>query len=436
MGSWSLVTGWLPWVLTLGGGVAMAVLLLSRRRRFWTRAVPVVLGVCAVLVGLVEVAVDWWWRPFPDRIPVNNLVWVWAGLVGLVLAAARMPRLGWWRRAGALVAAIAVVVAAGARVNIYWGAYPTVHSLHQAFEPAPERALPETLRDATPLVRARPGATLLETWHAPPGMPVAGLVSKVDIPGTVSRFPARSGYVYLPPAYQVSPRPVLPVVVLLAGQPGTPENWTEWLRMADALDAFARAHQGLAPVAVVPDDLGATTANPLCVDSPLGNVETYLTRDVPAWIHATLQVTDDRRGWFIGGFSHGGTCALQLGVRAPKVYGGFVDISGQREPTLGNRHKTVQKAFGGSDAAFARINPLDILRHDRFPDSAGFVAVGTGDQSYLPQQREVHAACQAAGMEMRLLELPGGHTMTVWREAFVQSLPWMAVRSRLMTASG
>jgi enterochelin esterase-like enzyme len=37
-------------------------------------------------------------------------------------------------------------------------------------------------------------------------------------------------------------------------------------------------------------------------------------------------------------------------------------------------------------------------------------------------------------MDMRWLELPGGHTMTVWREAFVQSVPWLAVRSGLMTA--
>ncbi len=434
LGSWSLVTGWLPWALTGLGGLALVLLLASRRRRFWTRAVPIVLVACAVLVGLADLAVDFWWQPFPDRVPVNNLVWVWVGLVGLAMAAIRMRWLTWWWRAGAVVAVIAVVAAVAVRVNSYWGAYPTLHSLHEAFSPPPERPLPPVASDAVPPVRAHPGSTVLQAWHAPPGMPVAGTVSKVDIPGVASHFPARPGYVYLPPAYLVSPRPVLPVIVLLAGQPGTPENWPEWLRMAEALDAFARAHEGLAPVALAVDDLGATTANPLCVDSPMGNVETYLSRDVPAWIRAHLQVTDDRRGWFVGGFSHGGTCALQLGVRAPQVYGGFVDISGQREPTLGNRRKTVQQAFGGSDAAFARVNPLDILRHTRFPDSAGLVAVGTEDQTYLPQQREVNAACVAAGMEMRLLELPGGHTMTVWREAFVRSLPWLAVRSGLTPA--
>jgi S-formylglutathione hydrolase FrmB len=431
LGSWSLITGWLPWVLTVTGMVALASLLVSRRRVFWIRVLPIVVGACAGLVLLTEVAVDVFWQPFPDRVPVNNLVWTWIGLTGLALAAVRMRRIGWRRRAGAVVAAVMVVVAAGVQVNSYWGAYPTLHSLREAFTSPQNRPLPTSLREIRPVVDARPGATMLDTWRPPAGMPNAGTVSKVSIPGTLSHFPARSGYVYLPPAYLVVPRPVLPVVVLLSGQPGSPEGWTAMLRMPEALDAFARAHNGLAPVAVVPDDLGSTMANPLCVDSPLGNAETYLTRDVPAWIRATLQVTQDRQGWFVGGFSHGGTCALQLAVRAPKVYGGFVDISGQREPTLGSRSKTVQRAFGGSEAAFMRVNPLDVLKNSRFPDSAGFVAVGTDDQTYLPQQREVHAACAAAGMDMKWLELPGGHTMTVWREAFVRSLPWLAARSRL-----
>ncbi|HKT01959.1 MAG TPA: alpha/beta hydrolase-fold protein, partial [Rugosimonospora sp.] len=314
-----------------------------------------------------------------------------------------------------------------AQINGYWGMYPTLHALNQALHPGAAVPLPRPApRGRT--VTAPAGRTLLDAWHPPAGMPTTGVVSRVDIPGWTSGFRARPAYVYLPPAYLVAPRPLLPVVVLLAGQPGEPGNWITALRLADLMDAYARAHHGLAPVAVVPDDLGATTANPLCVDSPRGNVETYLARDVPAWIRANLQVDTDRRHWFIGGYSHGGTCSLQLAVRAPAVYGGFVDISGQREPTLGSRAKTLQGAFGGSAAAFARINPLDILRRTRYPDTVGLLAAGTADTVYLPQQRQVYAACQAARMGVRWLGVPGGHTMTMWREAFRQALPWLGVQ--------
>src|SRR5206468_4334536 len=162
-----------------------------------------------------------------------------------------------------------------------------------------------------PVVSAPPGGTLADVWQPPSTMPTVGMVSKVHIPGVHSRFKARAGYLYVPPAYLVSPRPLLPVVVLVAGQPGSPVHWVNWMHLADTLDGYARAHKGLAPVAVVVDDLGSLMGNPLCVDSPLGNAQSYLTQDVPAWIRANLQVSTDHQSWFIGGYSDGGTCSLQ-----------------------------------------------------------------------------------------------------------------------------
>ena len=88
---------------------------------------------------------------------------------------------------------------------------------------------------------------------------------------------------------------------------------------------------------------------------------TYLSVDVPAWIRATLQVNPDTTTWAIGGLSNGGTCSLQMAVTAPDVYRTFVDLSGEAEPTLGDRAGTVAAAFGGDEAAFAAVNPLDVL---------------------------------------------------------------------------
>lgn len=68
---------------------------------------------------------------------------------------------------------------------------------------------------------------------------------------------------------------------------------------------------------MVADALGATEANPMCMDSDLGNVFTYLTVDLPSWVKDHLQVSADPRDWAIGGYSYGGTCALQTAVSAP-----------------------------------------------------------------------------------------------------------------------
>jgi S-formylglutathione hydrolase FrmB len=126
----------------------------------------------------------------------------------------------------------------------------------------------------------------------------------------------------------------LPVLVLIAGQPGGPQDWVFAGRLAAVMDAFAAAHQGLAPVVVVPDVTGSALGNTLCLDSRLGAAETYLADDVPEWTASMLDVDTSRLA--IGGFSFGGTCALQLSLRRPEVFHTFLDVSGQLAPTLGD----------------------------------------------------------------------------------------------------
>lgn len=136
---------------------------------------------------------------------------------------------------------------------------------------------------------------------------------------------------------------------------------------------------------VLPDATGTPLGNTLCMDSKLGNAETYLTTDLKAWVAANLQVAPPGQDWTIGGFSFGGTCSLQLAVRAPDTYRTFLDVSGQREPTVGNHRDTVKRAFGGDEAAFARADPISILNTRRFPELAGRIVSGSSDRECTPQ---------------------------------------------------
>jgi S-formylglutathione hydrolase FrmB len=194
------------------------------------------------------------------------------------------------------------------------------------------------------------------------------------------------------------------------------------------MDGFANTHHGLAPVVVMPDDLGSEFANPMCLNSRLGQVQTYLTVDVPNWITSHLQVRPPGGGWAVGGFSEGGTCAIQLATQAPRLYPVFVDISGQLEPTLGSRQRTISRAFGGDAAAFARVDPVVVLAHTRFPDSAGVFVAGTGDRVYTPQQRIMYLAARRAGMHVTLMYLPGRHDWRVWGSGLERNLSWLATQ--------
>jgi S-formylglutathione hydrolase FrmB len=217
----------------------------------------------------------------------------------------------------------------------------------------------------------------------------------------------------------------LPVLVLLSGQPGSPDDWLTGGDLAARMNAFAALNHGLAPVVVMPDPLGSPLANPLCLDSRLGKAASYLRVDVPAWVTAHLQAQPVRA---IGGFSSGGTCALQMALTAPDVYPDFVDISGQAEPTLGTHAETVDAAFGGDEAAFRAVNPLDLLAARAFPDTQGYLVAGSEDRDYRPQAERVYTALRAAHVAATLAVLPGGHTWTVWGPGLEAALPWLADR--------
>jgi enterochelin esterase-like enzyme len=385
------------------------------------------------------------WRPFPDALPLPVVSWITVAVAAVGLGAVRVfegagpfgrrnttaPRLPvrarWRRRAWAALAAALVVLDAATQINIFFGQYPAVRN---AIGLSPRNVV--HLADVTarrPVVENGPRGGLVRGWKPPADMPPTGRLAQIHIPGTRSGFRARNGWVWLPPAYLASRHPRLPLLVLLAGQPGRPGDWFDGGRLDTVLNAFAVRHRGLAPVVVIPDDLGAPLANPLCMDSRLGRAETYLTVDVPAWIHQNLQVDRDTDHWAIGGYSHGGTCALQLAVRRPDLFPTFVDVSGQREPTLGGGvTRTVDLAFGGDAAAFRAVNPLDTLATRQFPHTLAVLAVGRDDRDYWPQQRDVRRACQRAGMRVEWVTVPGGHSWTAWKAGFTRGLDLIGSR--------
>jgi S-formylglutathione hydrolase FrmB len=442
---WPLVAGPLPVILLVCALLALAWLVAGRNAsgygslwrsmrggradgaasvRWLAICVPLIVMAAGGVIALLTWLINNVWRPFSDLLPFTIVLWSWVALVGMMLAFARQPLVRTWpRRAAAIAAGVLVLAAAANQVNGYFQAYPSLRvALAPWLDPKPELTRTVPVNETV----ARSGQAVESIWHPPRGMPKTGAVYQVSIPGIRSGFAARPGYIYLPPAYLATPRPQLPVLVLLGGQPGDPRAWVDSGQIQAMMDGFANLHHGLAPVVVMPDDLGSEFANPMCLNSRLGNVQTYLTVDVPDWVTSHLQVRPPERGWAIGGFSEGGTCAIQLSTQAPRLYPFFVDISGQSGPTLGSRQRTISRAFRGDAAAFARVNPVVVLARTRFPHSAGVFVVGTSDRVYAPQQRAMYLAARRAGMSVTLMYLPGGHDWRVWGGGLQRNVAWLA----------
>ncbi|RJQ79029.1 esterase [Pseudonocardiaceae bacterium YIM PH 21723] len=400
---WSIVAGVFPTTISWLGLLGGLYLLIRPGRAWWIRAVLPAFLVAALGTLAAVWITDHWWRPWPEPVPDRVTFWSAVGVFAVGLTVAALITGPWSRRVLAVLAVALVLATVGIKINVVFQSMATVRNVLGLPDPGEE--LFETIAKRT---------ALTDNWKPPANLPANGAVAKVEIPGTHSGFRARPGYVYVPPAYLVDPKPRLPVLVLLNGQPGEPRQWLDGGRLASRMNDFAAKHQGLAPVVIIPDDLGSTIANPLCVDGPLGNVETYLATDVPAWVKENLQVDEDPRHWAIAGYSHGGTCALQLGTRKPEVYPNFITVSGQEEPTLGDRKSTVDKGFGGDEKRFRQYNPLDIMAARRFPDSTGVWVVGAGDKEFRRYADRTRAAAVAAGMRTELFTPVGGHSMQVF----------------------
>lgn len=425
----SLLSGALPVTLLVLGVLGGLWLLAGRRRWYQTRALPLCAVASAIVTLLIAYLIERVWHPFPDPLATSIYVYIGLAIFALTLLVPRIVAGGRVLPAVITVlATLAAVTACANQINNSFGAYPTVRDA-LGFAPGDEVSFGQV-----PGARARTvtGRPLAANWTAPADLAATGTVSAAAIPGTVSGFSARDAEIYLPPAYFADPRPLLPVLLLLPGQPGSPQDWLVGGRLAATMDSFAREHQGLAPVVVVADGTGSELANPLCVDSKLGNVATYLAKDVPAWVKTNLQVDRDPKSWAVGGLSYGGTCSLQLATNYPAIFPTFLDISGQVEPTLGSRAQTVNAAFGGDVAAFAKVNPMDLMREHRYPDTAGMIVVGRNDEVYGPGAKKVYQAAKAAGMDIGFAQLPGGHDFTLWSSALAKELNWLAQKVGLI----
>ncbi|MDO5633505.1 MAG: alpha/beta hydrolase-fold protein [Micrococcus sp.] len=419
-------------------GVAAAVGLWLRTRRRSARVQVMVLTVPVVMALAAYGLVNGVWRPVAEGIGAG--VFAWLALILLLILQAAVgpwrPRPARWAlRAAASLAAGVLAMALG--LNAHYGTYQSIAMITgtsvtwtpwQDVDTAPRASLPI--------------ASWQATAHTADPLPDAGQLTTVAIPSSDPQFSPRDAVVYLPPAYQLTPRPQLPVMVLMAGVPGSPQDWAIPGTLAATMDAFAAEHAGLAPIVVVPDPLGSTLADPLCSDGSQGRVATYLTDDVPAWAEATLQAEPDRSHWVIGGISNGATCALQTVARTPEAYGGVLVMSGELHPSLGSEEQTIAEGFGGDRSRYEANDPLSLFARalqgegpgagGAYGKVQGIVSAGRGDTYVgMPIPQELVDAGTAAGMGLQLRLYPGGHQWAVWSHALRDQLPWAAQRMGL-----
>ncbi|MCU1527199.1 MAG: hypothetical protein JWP75_962 [Frondihabitans sp.] len=409
-----------PTTLTAAYVVAgvLVLILLSRprkRSRSWWRDVIIGVVLGAAIGGTAIWIVGDVLNEFDVPPTWVDRIWTSVMVAGVCLGVVNLLFAPWGRKIVAIVGIAAVVVAGGLAINRDVGEYQTLAQAVGTNQSGPlDLPKPKNAADTTF------DPALYATWKAPAIMPRRGRVGSVDIPPTLSHFAARGALVYLPPAALVASAPALPVVILLSGQPGSPSSVMTSGKVPSILNAFARKHHGLAPIVVVPDQLGASSANPMCVNGALGNSATYLLEDVPNWIRTHLHVASSRQAWAVGGFSQGATCSIQFATEHPDLFGSFIDVSGQQYPTLSTDAEAIQDGFRGSAKAFEAAKPATAMReHEPYTDTVALFAAGENDATYRHNMTIMSDLAQKAGIKVTRYISPGSaHDWTTASNGF------------------
>ncbi|GGM03268.1 alpha/beta hydrolase [Dactylosporangium sucinum] len=387
--------------------LALAALVGSWARRdprWLSRTLPLLWGFALVLTVATVVTLRVT-ATIRDRYPPVFAAWFALAVAAIAGVPLALSRPGLLRRIAA-VCAVPLTIAGGLLVvNQAYAVWPNVGDLLGHTHALGDGELDRTLRAPPPQVRER------------------GVLGSYDMPATVSHFQHRPGYVYLPPAYFTADRPNLPVVVMLAGVPG----WTsQWPQAGDAVTTAARyaaAHHGVAPVLVFVDQNGGTHRDTECVDGTLGNAETFLTADVPAFVTGALHLRHDAATWAVVGFSEGGTCAADLVLRHPDVFRHLVDLGGEARPTLRGPRLTLHTLFDGSAAAERAHDPVHLLATRRYDQVSAWFAAGADDPGGIVTARQLARAAAAAGVTCHEFTGDGGHNWQFARTAFARVLP-------------
>ncbi|MFH5877978.1 alpha/beta hydrolase [Arthrobacter sp. NA-172] len=411
----SLVDGPLFWVV-LAFGILGSAFLLFRRSRRWLLAIVLAVaaacGVVAVIHWLLVNAL----AVFPEDLPFDVLAWSVVAFSALFLFLFRLVGSSWGGRSVAAASFVAVLLLSSLQINSYFGLNHTAADLFG--------------HNVGRIPVLEEGFKRGNSGTLPASAPGAGFVRKASIPGIESGFRAQDAFIYLPPSYLKADRSQLPVLVLFAGQPGRPADWLTGGMIEPTMNSFAARHGGVSPVVVVVDPNGSDTANTMCMDSRIARADTYLSIDVPRWINSTIEVSADPRKWAVGGFSFGGTCAMQMTTLHPEIYPSFIAFSGEREPSLGpDRKRTIQTAFGGDSAAFDARTHLTMMKKQSYAGHAGFIAVGGSDGEFIRYATELGAAARDSGFDLREMTVSGaGHSWAVAVQALPSAMEFLAPR--------
>jgi hypothetical protein len=257
-----------------------------------------------------------------------------------------------------------------------------------------------------------------------------GYTLTLELTGQRSHI-TRRVLVFLPPQYfqQADSSYRFPVIELIHGSPGEPQDWVNVAGGTAALVSLVSKGLAKPAVFVIPDANGSRYDDLQCLNQVGGPQDlTYLAVDLPDEIASLLRVQPPGAAWGIAGYSSGGYCAINMGVQFRARYGFAGVLSGYFDPTdnqFGNKNVD---PFGGNYQLRLQNNPLDQI--ETLPKGTVipqfWLGAGLGNTGDVQNAELMLQGIKILQPHVTLTLTSGaGHTMATWRSEIPPLLEWM-----------
>jgi enterochelin esterase-like enzyme len=315
-------------------------------------------------------------------------------------------------------------------VNKYYGYYQTWGALVADFTNQGVDAEPQV-----PAVTFAPGpgpATLDGSRGQLLQAQRQGYLVRLMVTGPRSHL-TRVVYVYLPPQYfePAYGRYRFPVIELIHGQPGEPQDWITVVGVTRTFDTLLKDKAAQPAVLVMPDANGGRAISLQCLNQAGGPQDlTYLAVDLPTQITRILRVQPPGSAWGVAGYSEGGFCAANMALRYPDRYGFAGVLSGYFKPSdnqLADPSRLVSP-FNGNIRLAEHNTPLEEIQD--LPVAAViprfWLASGAADQQGVADAERFWQELRVRQPDVPLTLTPrAGHTLAAWRAEVPSMLTWM-----------
>jgi S-formylglutathione hydrolase FrmB len=203
-----------------------------------------------------------------------------------------------------------------------------------------------------------------------------------------------------------------PVVYLLHGYSGSYNNW---IKRVPQLKEHADTYEAL----IVCPDGGYSS---WYFDSPMDSTmryETYIGREVPAYIDAHYRTIKSREGRAITGLSMGGHGGLFLGFRQANLFGACGSMSGGVDLNAARNKYDIMKRIGDTITYaqnWKQYSVVNMVEH--YPKDSLAIIVDCGVEDFFYDiNKELHQKMVRLKIPHDYIERPGKHNWDYWANA-------------------